>query len=82
MDQVIKTTYVDLNNHRILNYSEIDLNTVKISDIGIQRSTKDILIYLIPQLEKKDIFYSSNPTIHLRVSGDRRNTGSKIKHVM
>ncbi|CAG8673904.1 40254_t:CDS:2, partial [Gigaspora margarita] len=78
----IKTTYVDLNNRRILNYSEIDLDTVKILDIGIQRSAKDILIYLILQLEKKGILYSSNPTIHLHVSGDGRNTGSKIKHVM
>ncbi|CAG8849658.1 31681_t:CDS:2, partial [Gigaspora margarita] len=28
------------------------------------------------------ILHSSNPTIHLRVSGDGRNTGSKIKHIM
>ncbi|CAG8740271.1 1461_t:CDS:1 [Gigaspora margarita] len=82
MDQAIKTTYIDLNSYRILNYSEIDLDTVKISEIGIQRSAKDILIYLIPQLKKKGILHSSNPTIHLRVSGDGRNTGSKIKHVM
>ncbi|CAG8824036.1 36928_t:CDS:2 [Gigaspora margarita] len=82
MNQAIKTTYVDLNNCRILNYSEIDSDIVKISDIEIQRSAKDILIYLIPQLEKKGILHSSNPTIHLHVFGNRRNTGSKIKHVM
>ncbi|CAG8725587.1 2686_t:CDS:1, partial [Racocetra fulgida] len=82
INQVIKMIYVDLNNRRTLDYSKIDSDTVKISEIGIQKSAKDLLIYLISQLEKKGILYSSNPTIHLRISGDGRNTGSKVKHVM
>jgi hypothetical protein len=50
--------------------------------LGIRRSAKDILVYLIPQLQKQQILKSSDPIIHLRVSGDGRNVGRKIKHVM
>src|SRR6185436_6680062 len=50
--------------------------------IGILRSVKDILCYIIPHLQKRQILNSSNPTIHLRIFGDGRNVGRKIKHVM
>ncbi|CAJ0866709.1 14325_t:CDS:2 [Entrophospora sp. SA101] len=33
-------------------------------------------------MQKQQILKSSDPTIHLRVSGDGRNVGRKIKHVM
>ncbi|RGB21882.1 hypothetical protein C1646_777065 [Rhizophagus diaphanus] len=38
--------------------------------LGIRRSAKVILVYLIPYLQKQQILKSSDPIIHLRVSGD------------
>jgi len=49
---------------------------------GGYRSAKDILIYVIPILILDGILDVSSPTIHLRISGDGRNVGRKIKHVM
>ncbi|RHZ67820.1 hypothetical protein Glove_299g4 [Diversispora epigaea] len=50
--------------------------------VGVLRSAKDILCYIIPHLLKEQVLDPSDPTIHLRVSGDGRNVGRKIKHVM
>ncbi|PKY32933.1 hypothetical protein RhiirB3_451480 [Rhizophagus irregularis] len=46
------------------------------------RSVKDILKYIVPVLISNEILDINNPIIHLRVSGDGRNVGRKIKHVM
>uniref|UniRef100_U9UFE8 Uncharacterized protein n=1 Tax=Rhizophagus irregularis (strain DAOM 181602 / DAOM 197198 / MUCL 43194) TaxID=747089 RepID=U9UFE8_RHIID len=61
---------------------EIVQEVINTMGLGIRRSAKDILVYLIPQLQKQQILKSSDPIIHLRVSGDGRNVGRKIKHVM
>lgn len=93
MNQLIKTSFVninkqnelgeilELNNIDIAN-SEITQENINITDIGINRSIKDILRYLIPYLKEKQVLKLSEPTIHLRISGDGRNVGRKIKHVM
>ncbi|CAG8682466.1 841_t:CDS:2 [Funneliformis mosseae] len=65
----------------IMNF-EIVQEVVNTIGLGIRRSIKDILYYIIPQLQKQDILKSSDPIIHLRISGDGRNVGKKIKHVM
>ena len=49
---------------------------------GGYRSAKAILTYIVPMLVIDGVLDSSNPTIHLRVSGDGRNVGRKVKHVM
>lgn len=49
---------------------------------GGYRSAKDILIYIVPVLILNGILDVNNPIIHLRISGDGRNVGRKIKHVM
>ncbi|PKK60592.1 hypothetical protein RhiirC2_719002 [Rhizophagus irregularis] len=49
---------------------------------GGYRSVKDILIYIVPVLILNGILDVNNPIIHLRISGDGRNVGRKIKHVM
>ncbi|PKC60050.1 hypothetical protein RhiirA1_468588 [Rhizophagus irregularis] len=58
--------------------SEIIQNIKK----GGTRSVKDILKYIVPTLISNEILDINNPIIHLRVSGDGRNVGRKIKHVM
>ncbi|PKY36674.1 hypothetical protein RhiirB3_459873, partial [Rhizophagus irregularis] len=57
--------------------SEIIQNIKK----GGTRSVKDILKYIVPTLISNEILDINNPIIHLRVSGDGRNVGRKIKHV-
>ena len=49
---------------------------------GGYHSVKAILTYIVPALITDGVLDSSNPTIHLRVSGDGRNVGRKVKHVM
>ncbi|CAB5389082.1 unnamed protein product [Rhizophagus irregularis] len=47
-----------------------------------RRSIIDILKYLIPNLVKREVLYMTHPEIYLRISGDGRNVGKKVKHVM
>jgi hypothetical protein len=49
---------------------------------GGYRSIKDILKYIVPGLVNNDILNPIYPVINLRISGDGRNVGKKVKHVM
>ncbi|RGB23318.1 hypothetical protein C1646_748237 [Rhizophagus diaphanus] len=49
---------------------------------GGYRSIKDILKYIVPGLINNGILNPIQPIINLRISGDGRNVGKKIKHVM
>ena len=49
---------------------------------GGQRSIIKILQYLIPPLIERKVLDPNNPIIHLRISGDGRNVGRQVKHVM
>ncbi|CAG8836647.1 20268_t:CDS:1, partial [Cetraspora pellucida] len=49
---------------------------------GARRSIKDILQFIVPDLINKEILNSQEPVINLRISGDGRNVGKKMKHVM
>jgi len=49
---------------------------------GGHRSIIKILQYLIPSLVECKVLDMENPTIHLRISGDGRNVGRQVKHVM
>jgi len=49
---------------------------------GAYRSIKKILEYIVPAYIQKGMLDPAMPTIHLRVSGDGRNVGRKVKHVM
>jgi hypothetical protein len=91
MNQLIKISLVNMNRQNVLDEimeepditnAEIIQEVIDTAGVGIYRSAKDILYYIIPQLKKQKVLKSSDPTIHLRVSGDGRNVGRKIKHVM
>ncbi|GES89105.1 hypothetical protein GLOIN_2v1789397 [Rhizophagus clarus] len=47
-----------------------------------QRSIKNILRFIVPSLVKRKILDSQRSIIYLRISGDIRNVGRKVKHVM
>ncbi|PKY59999.1 hypothetical protein RhiirA4_483217 [Rhizophagus irregularis] len=49
---------------------------------GATRSIKDVLKFLIPSMIEKGILNYSESTLHIRISGDGRNVGHRVKHVM
>ncbi|UZO27491.1 uncharacterized protein OCT59_019684 [Rhizophagus irregularis] len=69
-----------VENSNIFDYGITD--EIKNITNGGHRSAKDILTYIIPALIFKGVLDISNPIIHLRISGDGRNVGRKIKQVM
>src|SRR4051812_28859694 len=91
MQQIIPISVVDLNvpmpqeniNENIdINDEEIILGITKsIGKCGYRNILK-ILTYIIPILINENILDPCHPTIHLRISGDGRNVGRKVKHVM
>ncbi|RHZ77188.1 hypothetical protein Glove_184g131 [Diversispora epigaea] len=92
INQKIKFSIVDMkgkDNLENIEFGEPDITNSDIIKevtntigVGVLRSAKDILCYIIPHLLKEQVLDPSDPTIHLRVSGDGRNVGRKIKHVM
>nr|CAG8645135.1 4962_t:CDS:2 [Entrophospora candida] len=72
-----------------MNNDEIHINdeeviqgvTESIGKAGYRR-IQDILKYMIPFFIKENILDSENPFIKLRISGDGRNVGRNVKHVM
>jgi hypothetical protein len=49
---------------------------------GGQRRITNILNYIIPFYIKRGILIPGRSTLHIRISGDGRNVGRKVKHVM
>ncbi len=46
------------------------------------RKITDILLYILPDLINRHVINPDNPIINLRISGDGRNIGRKVKHVI
>src|SRR5204862_5954844 len=42
----------------------------------------DILNYIMPLYIEQEILIPETSTLHIRISGDGRNVGRKVKHVM
>ncbi|PKY63537.1 hypothetical protein RhiirA4_492840, partial [Rhizophagus irregularis] len=49
---------------------------------GGKRSIKDVLKFIVPNLIKRGVLNLHEPIISIRISGDGRNVGKKVKHVM
>ncbi|CAG8521855.1 3423_t:CDS:2 [Gigaspora margarita] len=71
-DSEIEEEIIDVN----------DIDIVEIDGIGAQCSIKDLLNYNILYLEQSNILKCDDPVVHLRISGNGRNVGCKIKHIM
>ncbi|CAG8534028.1 2289_t:CDS:2 [Scutellospora calospora] len=92
INTIIKSLVFDLTPiliHEIPDNEEIDITNTEIIEsvtksigMGAYRSIKEILAYLIPVWLKKGIITVDLPIIHIRISGDGRNVGKKVKHVM
>ncbi|GET66879.1 hypothetical protein GLOIN_2v1778046 [Rhizophagus irregularis DAOM 181602=DAOM 197198] len=90
MEQNVKIKIINIEATAVVDPDEVphimDENIVEtvINSVGKAgvRSIKEILIFLIPSLVRKNILNSSQPIISIRISGDGRNVGRKVKHVM
>ncbi|CAG8562154.1 4079_t:CDS:2 [Scutellospora calospora] len=65
-----------------INDPDIVNNIVESAGKGEQRSIIDILNFIVSEYIKKRLLIPNNTTIKLRISGDSRNIGRKIQHVM
>ena len=90
MEQNIRIGIIDITTTAVVDPDEIphiideDVVETVINSVGKagSRSIKEILIFLIPNLIKKNILNPAQPIISIRISGDGRNVGYKVKHVM
>jgi hypothetical protein len=91
MEELIPINFIDLDSTIVQKgpSGESDIidpliveQVVNATGKGAYRSVKRILEYIIPSYIKKGILDPAIPTIHLRISGDGRNVGRKVKHVM
>ncbi len=76
IDNIDENIEVHINDLQIINNV-----TESIGKCGY-RSIIDILLYLIPVWMAENILTNQDSTIHIRISGDGRNVGRKVKHVM
>ncbi|PKC08757.1 hypothetical protein RhiirA5_416548 [Rhizophagus irregularis] len=90
MEQLIPINFVNLTPTITPDFSEEPDITDPIiveqvnSAIGkdAYRSIKKILKYIVPAYIQNEKLDPASPIIHLRISGDGRNVGQKVKHVM
>jgi len=90
MQENIPISIIKLNNHFFETLE--DMPTITDPEViqmiyesignGGRRSVIKILEYLIPSLTERGVLDPNDPTIHLRISGDGRNVGRQVKHVM
>ncbi|CAG8598932.1 4870_t:CDS:2, partial [Diversispora eburnea] len=83
INQKIKFSLVDMKEKDILENIEFEESNITDPEIvqevldtmglGVCRSVKDILYYIISHLQRESILDLSNPIIHLRISGNGKN---------
>src|SRR6185437_14985642 len=64
--------------------TDVNIITNMLESIGIggQHYITDVLNYIISFYISKGILIPKKSTLHLRISGDGRNVGRKVKHIM
>ena len=72
----------DINENIDINDEEIITGVTKSIGKCGYRNIQKILKYIIPILVSENVLDPCHPTIHLRISGDGRKVGRKVKHVM
>ncbi|GET00590.1 hypothetical protein GLOIN_2v1469570 [Rhizophagus clarus] len=91
MEKLIPINFIDLNSAIIQEdlSEEPDIidptiieQVVNVTGKGAYRSIKKILKYIVPSYVNKGKLDPEIPVIHLQISGDGRNVGRKVKHVM
>ncbi|PKY61698.1 hypothetical protein RhiirA4_523271, partial [Rhizophagus irregularis] len=90
MEQLIPINFVDLTPTITPDFSEEPdiTDPIIVEQVnsaigkGAYRSIKKILKYIVPAYIQNEKLDPASPIIHLRISGDGRNVGRKVKHVM
>ena len=71
-----------INGNSDINDSEIVEEVLKYIGKAGYRKIADILLFILPDLINRHILNPDDPVINLRISGDGRNVGRKVKHVI
>ncbi|RHZ88086.1 hypothetical protein Glove_26g124 [Diversispora epigaea] len=90
MNQKIPIFIIDIKNTSFTSTNEtIDIEDPEIIEEVLQsidkagyRKITDILIFVIPNLIIRKVLDLENSIIYIRISGDGRNVGRKVKHVI
>ncbi|PKC16476.1 hypothetical protein RhiirA5_369844 [Rhizophagus irregularis] len=84
INTVIMPQHMDINSNEssdIFDPEVIEEVTTSVGKGG-KRSIKDVLKFIVPNLIKRGVLNLHEPIISIRISGDGRNVGKKVKHVM
>jgi len=71
-----------INESQDINDLEIVEEMLKYVGKAGYRKITDILLFILPDLINRQVLNPENPIINLRISGDGRNVGRKVKHVI
>ena len=71
-----------INENSDINDLEIVEEVLKYIGKAGYRKIADILLYILPDLINRHVLNPDDPVINLRISGDGRNVGRKVKHVI
>ena len=71
-----------INGNPDINDLEIVEEVLKYIGKAGYRKITDILLFVLPDLINQHILNLEDPVINLRISGDGRNVGRKVKHVI
>ncbi|UZO07546.1 uncharacterized protein OCT59_027829 [Rhizophagus irregularis] len=82
VDLLQPTAFEPITGNPDITDSTIIMNMLESIGKGGQRRITDILNYIIPLYIEKGILIPRRSTLHIRISGDGRNVGRKVKHVM
>jgi hypothetical protein len=73
---------IPINENPDINDPEIVEEVLKYIGKAGYRKITDILLFILPDLIDRRVINPDNPIINLRISGDGRNVGRKVKHVI
>ena len=82
VDLLQPTAFEPITGDPDITDNTIIMNMLESIGKGGQRRITDILNYIIPLYIEKGILILRQSTLHIRISGDGRNVGRKVKHVM
>src|SRR5688572_24686083 len=71
-----------INESSDINDLEVIEEVLKYIGKAGYRKITDILLFILPDLINRCVLDPDNPVINVRISGDGRNVGRKVKHVI
>ncbi|PKK75694.1 hypothetical protein RhiirC2_773302, partial [Rhizophagus irregularis] len=75
-------SFTPIDENPDINDPEVVEEVLKYIGKAGYRKITDILLFVLPDLIERHVINQDNPVINLRISGDGRNVGRKVKHVI